>query len=347
MSAVTFADANPVLATLFNDRIANQINRCVVLGQLLDVRPGQGKNLSWVNRFGTATVSGAVISDGADVSTYNNDTRVASVLQYGTYHDAFAVTGKAMAAARAAGNPMQMAALLVEELSNSAERLARVIGSDIYVGSGATDYIHGLFASGIPAIGDVGSYTGVSRVTYAQWKGTVIDAGSAPMSFDFLRELRRKIFIASGLKPDIFVCDPVQHERIGALHQAQRRYVQEVRRNDGMIIKLDGGYQILEFDGILVVEDPLCPAGTFIALNSQFTYLSQLGDAPDMVARALGMLQLGGTPEEQFGSKKMGLTARINPLAVTGDALKYQLICYPQLACERPNTCGYITNLAQ
>lgn len=344
---IHFSDIDAALASYFYDDISMQINRAVVLGQVLDVRGGTGKNIQWLARLGTATPTTAVIPDGDDVTVFNADSKVPAVLQYGTYHDAFALTGKAMAAARAAGNPAELAALLVENMGESIERLARAIAQDVYTGDGSTDTIWGLHDSTTPAIGDdTGTYAGISRTTYAQWKGNVVDAAGANLSFTLLRDLRRKISVASGEKPDIWVCDPIQHEKLGLLYQAERRYTDEVRRNDGAKIKLDGGYQVLEFDGVAVIEDPIHPAGTFSALNSRHVYLTQMADSPDAMNQAMGMVQLSGTPEEQFGAGKMKLSARINPLARSGDSFKYQLICYPQLVVRRPNSCGFIKNLA-
>lgn len=345
MALITQAVINTALATLFEDEVANQINRAVVLAQILDVRPGTGKNISWIVRTGTATPTGAVIADGADVSVYNNDTKAPATLNFGTYHDAFSITGKAMASARAAGNPRELAALLMDEMGDSVERLARAIASDVYLGTGATDYIHGLLDSTVPAIGDTGTYAGIVRGSVAQWKGNVLDAASAGLSFPLLRQLRRTIYTACGRKPDLYICDPIQHEKLGLLYQGERRYIQDVRTAMGTI-KLDGGYQVLEFDGVPVVEDSTCPASTFVALNTRAVHLTQLTDAPEVMARSMGSVQLAGTPEEQLGAGKMKLSARIQPLALTGDAFKFALYCYPQVVVKSPNTCGYIENLA-
>lgn len=346
MAQVAFATIESVLADLFYDDISNQINRAVVLAQVLDVKPGTGKNIQWVAKTGTATPAGAVIADGADVATFNNDTKSPAVLQFGTYHDAFALTGKALAAARAAGNPAELAALLVDELGDSVERLARAIGEHVYTGTGATNTIHGLHDATVPAIGETGIYAGINRATVTQWQGNVVDAAAANLSFAHIRQLRREIYVASGEKPDLFITDPVQHEKLGALYQQERRYVDQIRRADGTVIKLDGGYQVLEFDGIPVIEDTQHPAQKFTALNTRHVYLTQLPDSPDAVNRAMGSVGLAGTPEEQYGAGKIKLAARIQPLAITGDAFKFQLILYPQLVVRRPNSCGYITNLA-
>lgn len=353
MATVAFSTIEATLADLFFDDVANQINRSVVLAQVLDVRPGTGKNIQWSARTGTATPSTAVIADGADVSTFNNDTKSPAVLQYGTYHDAFAITGKAMAAARAAGNPAELAALMVDELGDSVERLARAVANDVYVGTGATDNMHGLYSSlgagTVDAIGDTGIYAGINRASVAQWQSNVIDAGLADFSsnaFTLMRQLRRSIYVSSGERPDIFITDPVQHERLGLAYQAERRYTDTVRRNDGSVIKLDGGYQVLEFDGISVIEDVLHPVQKVTALNSRHVFLTQLADSQDALNRAMGTVRLAGTPEEQFGQQQTGLYARIQPLAITGDAFKYQLILYPNVVVKRPNACGVITNLA-
>jgi hypothetical protein len=353
MALVEFSTIDATLAELFFDEIANQINRAVVLGQVLDITPGTGKNIQWSVRTGTATPTTAVIADGADVSTFNNDAKSPAVLQYGTYHDAFSVTGKAMAAARAAGNPAELAALMVDELGDSVERLARAIANDIYVGTGATDNIWGLYGSlgagTVDAIGDTGVYAGVDRGSVAQWQGNVVDALGVDFqanAFSLMRNLRREIYTASGERPDIFVTDPAQHEKLGLAYQAERRYTDEVRRADGTVIKLDGGYQVLEFDGIPVIEDVLHPVQKVTALNSRHVKMSQLIDSPDVMNRAMGTIALAGTPEEQLGQGKMKLYARIQPLAVTGDAFKYALYVYPQLCVKRPNSCGFLENLA-
>jgi hypothetical protein len=114
----------------------------------------------------------------------------------------------------------------------------------------------------------------------------------------------------------------------------------------GETIKLDGGYQVLEFDGIPVVEDAQAPAQTMMFLNTRYLYMSQLPDPSTMLNQSMGNLQLAGTNEEQFGDSPIKLTARILPLAKTGDKYKFALYCYPQLVARRCNVHGSIINLA-
>ena len=346
MAQSTLSGIAGVLATLFENEIQWQINRSVVLSQLLPISAGTGKNIQWVARFGTATPGGAVIADGANVSVFNTDTKKAAVLQYGTYHDAFDITGKARAGAMAAGNPQELADLFGEEIMESITRLAKAIAVDVYTGTGATDTIHGLLHSS-GGVSATGVYAGIDRAVDTQWAANEMNNGGVlrPLSFDLMRQMRRLIYTASGERPDLIVTDPIQHEAYGRLFGADRRYVDQVRMR-GDVIKLDGGYQVLEFDGIPVVEDINHPAGKMTFLSTRYVHLKQLPHAPDGINQSTGMVPLVGTPEEQFGAGKSVLSARILPLAVTGDSYKFQLITYPQVQVKRPQACGVIEDLA-
>lgn len=347
MATFDFATLSSALATLFEDRIVMQINRSVVLANLLPVTPGTGKNIQWVARFGNTT--GAVIGDGVDIGTYNSDNKVPAVLQFGTYYDAFQLTGKARAAAAAAGNPQELVDLFAEEIEESVQRLALKIAIDTYTGTGATDNMNGLLsASGAaPAIGATGTYAGINRGTYAQWAASVEANGGVPrpLSLQVMRDLRRDIYTACGEKPDLIVTDPIQHEAYGNLLGDKRRYIQDVLLR-GQSIKLDGGYQVLEFDGVPVIEDVNHPAGQMTFLNSRYCSYKQLPSPSDNLNMGRGNLALHGTPEEQYGQQNMKLTARVQPLAITGDSLKFALYAYPQIQLKRPNSAGSIQDLA-
>ena len=344
MADVTFALLTDSLLKRFASRVTSQINRATVLPQLIPSLPNTGQVIQWDVRFGTAT--GSVIADGADVSVFNNDDKIPAILQYGTYNDAFAVTGKVLAAARVAGNPEQLMNLFLDELDNSAERLAKIVSQDIWIGSGAADTIHGLLATAGGLL-DTGVYAGIDRAVRTQWQGNVLANGgiARPLSLALMREMRRTIYVASGLKPDLIVCDPAQHEEYGKLLATERRYVDEVRLR-GNTIRLDGGYQVLEFDGIPVIEDVDCPAGNMVFLNSRHVFMGQMLDQANEVNQSRMLSRLQGTEEEQFGRGDLGLSARINRLAKTGDKEKFQLIMYPQICVKRPNATGVIADLA-
>lgn len=340
------ASIQSALATYFYETVTQNINRATVLGQILPRRPGTGQNIQWDAQFGTAAPTTAVITDGADVSVYNADTKVPAVLQYGTYHDAFAVTGKAMAVASAAGNPSQLANLVGDELKDSAQRLAKVISSELYVGPGTANRIHGLLDAAGP-LSATGTYAGLARGTYAQWASNEIDGSAlayATLGFKkALRALRTACYVASGEKFDVFVCDPATHALIGEEYNTERRWVDQIRLARGTI-KLEGGYNVLEFDGIPIIEDADCSADTICALNTNHVFLTNLQDNMNQFNSRVGFVPLMGTPEEHYGTGSPFLMAGLVRLAVTGDAHKFANYVWPQLVCRRPNAVGKITS---
>jgi hypothetical protein len=344
MANVDFAAIAATLAEIFEDEIVSQINRATVLLQVLPVGNGAaGQNIKWSVRFGTAT--GAARGEGLDVVTFNNDAKVPATLDYGTYDDAFSMTGKAMALALNTRNPAELSNLFLDELGDCVERLAKGVAIDLYTGTGATDHIHGLVATG-GAILDTGTYAGIDRAVRTQWRGTVMSNSGVgrALTFDLMREMRRRVYQASGLKPDLIVTTPEIHEKYGKLFGQQRRYVTEITMR-GQSIKLDGGYQMLEFDGIPVLEDVDATTGDMLFLNTRYVRVLQVPSEVNEVNQSMAVIGLAGTPEEQMGQPSQKLRARINPLGRAGDTYKFQLILYPQLQCKRPNSCGVIRDI--
>ena len=339
-----------VLATLYRDKVVNQINRSCVQPQLFPVRNGTGKNISWDVAFTNASgYTNGPVADGATVSVYNSDTKVPAVLQYTSYIEAVSVGGRAQAAAASAGNPMAFANLLGYEILEAARRLALKISQDFYTGTGATNQLQGLYSTTGTTYGALigsGTYAGISRSTYSEWACNV-DAGSSvnrELTVDLMRTMRRTIYTASGMKPDLIITDPIQFEKYARTFGPNRRYLPEVTMR-GQKIVLDGGFSALDFDGIPVVEDVNHPAGKMSFFNTNYCYISQLPYSPEM-ADGGGDMMLSGTPEEQFGEGNIKLSAKFLPLARVGDAKNIELVCYPQIVVERPNTCGSITYLA-
>lgn len=347
MATVTYSAVQTSLATLFGDTITKAINRSIVFAQIATVRKGRSHNINWAAKFGLAEAADPTFNDGADLSTFNNDTRLPATLGYGRYHDAFSVTGFARAVARATGNPAQMADLFGDELVDSVERLARGIARDIYTGTGATNKVHGMFAT-VPALGDTGTYAGIDRAAQAQWAGSVLDATAAPaLTHDWIRKLIDAIYVKSGKRLDLFLSNSALYERLGLTYGANRRYLQmaQISRADGQKITLDGGFEALEFDGRPCIKDVQCPGGKFIGLNMREVFIDQLPDTVDDINRATGFAQLKGTEEYQLGPGEMKMSARVQPLATTGDAVKFALISYLQFVNRDPRCSGYIDNL--
>lgn len=366
MADITKAAIASALSQRFMDRIASTINRTVLLAQIAPVKNdrGQGQNVQWDAKFGTAV--GAAIADGANVSAFNNDDKVPAVLQYAVHHDAFKLTGLARAVAAAAGNPAELSDLWMDALGDSVQRQAKGISQQLYLGDGTASpqKLHGLApASGVAAIGDTGVYATIDRAARTAWQSNVIDAtafdavnnptgrfgltvsgDSAPQGIKMMRASGRGIYEASAEPYDVIVCSPVLHEAYGLASHAERRWVDQVRTANGLV-KLDAGYQVLEFDGRVMIQDNDCPADEMLFLNSQHMHIQQLPDRSDRVNGAMGMASLAGTDDEFLGSGKTKLQARIQPLHVQGDAFPFALYSYLQLCVKSPNRFARITGL--
>lgn len=351
MSTVNLAGISSALATIFEDKIATQFNRSVPLLQMLPYESGRSQNLTWDVEYGDGQPGSSTIADGADVTVFNNDTIKPAVLQWGTYSEAFAITGKALSAAMGTGSPAELGALLAEKMDRAVTRLTQNIGKDIYSGTGSDSIIGLVAAAG--GLMDAGTYAGIDRSVGADapWKGNVIANGGTPRAntIALMRQTKRTVYVESGEMPDLIVCDPTQHDTYGLLLGASRQFRQDVYVR-GQKITLDGGYGALEFDGIPVIMDKNCPAGQMLFLNTRHVRVRQLVDF--VAAAGLpgeqgkgGLVRLYGTPEAQLGATMTALTARINALAVGGDAFKVQLVLYPQVQVRRPNACAVLADL--
>lgn len=339
--AMTVAALAGLLAEVFDDQIRSQINRTTPILQLLPSRPvGASKNIQWDAKLGNAGTGAAVIADGTAPSSFLSDTRKAASLDFGTYHGAFSVTPKAIAFAKAARNPAELSSIFMDELGDAVERLAVDVAVDVYAGAGGLNQIAGLGLG----VDSTGVYAGIDRAVDTQWAASEIDntVSTNPLVTD-MRALRTAIYKASALPVDLIVCDPDTFEKY-ANSFTDRRYVDEVQLR-GQRIRLDGGFSMLEFDGIPLVQDIRCQANTMYMLNTNHVTLHQLSDPNDMGNQG-SLMRVSGEMDRHQGIGGGGITARFIPLAFDGGAYKFALYCYPQLAVRRPNACGKIINVA-
>lgn len=342
---VSYSDVAAALTVKFRDEIENQINRAAVALIVLPKKnaDGDGKDIRWVATFGTAV--GAARAEGADVVTFNADTKVPAQLDYGNYDDAFSLSGKAIRAAAMAGNPAQLASLFREYIEDSQERLAKGIAGDVYNGVGSGGAMLGMLATAGP-LSATGTYATINRSTYPQWAANVYgnNGSPRPLSKALMRRVRRGIYTASGRKPNLILCSPAVHEAYGNTFNMERRYLQEITLG-GQKITLDGGYAVLEFDNIFVVEDVDCTDGKMLFLDTTSIAIRQL---PDVGAGnpSMEMVDVAGTPESQFGSTPTQLSARVNFLQRNGDKVNFQLITYVGLQFRRCNAQGSLNDIS-
>lgn len=352
---VDLARITDALPTLLADKVIPQMNRSAPELQLIPFKAGAHKNLTWDVEFKNAAEStNSALAEGADVSTFGDDDIVPATLNWCDYSEAIAVTGKALSAARGSaggtGGASELQDLWTHKTMGAIRRLAKNLGRDFWTGPGTGNRMLGLYGgatltAGAP-LSNAGTYAGIDRAAYAEWKANVLLNGGVarPLSFDLMREMRKMIYDACGEMPDLIMCDSTQHEAYGKLFGDQRRYVQEVTIR-GQKIVLDGGYRALEFDGIPIIASVNHPAGYMTFLNTNYVKLSALDDMPTEANRSPRMIQLQAMPEEQLNSGATPFRARLNPLAVNGDLYPIQMILYPQIYVERCNAFGVLGDL--
>lgn len=353
MASIALSDITSALATLFEDQLVAQWNRAVVLTKLLPVVQGSAQNINWdiKGTDGSVAHGSSMIAEGATVSTFSDDALTKATLSFTNYYDAFGISGLAMNAAAATGNPAGLADLFGEKFMDSVTRLAKNLNQEWYTGTGASNHIAGLVDPTNGALKASGTYAGVAKGSVTLFQGNELANGGSPrpLSFQIMRDTIRSVYVASGTTPDLIVCDPIQFARYGMLFGEQRRYMAEMTTAGGTY-KLDGGFKALEFDGIPVVQDKDASAGQMLFLNTNHVRIQQL---PDMLADAnqpgaigkAAKLKLTGTPETQLGAGNTSLTARLLPLAIVGDNYTFQLVIYPQLQVRRPNSCAMLVDL--
>jgi len=343
--AVDLAAIANTLATIFEEQITSQINRASVGLQLLQVGPGEGKNLQWSARFGTDVSS--FRADGADLvpADFKNDAKVPANLDYGTYDAPFSMTGKAIAAAMATGNPQELENLFADEMGDAVERLAKGINADLWTGAGAAEQIVGMYSTSGP-LDTTGVYAGIDRAAQAQWASNELANGGVPraLTFDLMRDTLDAIYTASGENTDLIVTGPALWSKFSKLFGNERRWQQDVTIR-GRRITLQGGHNALEFDGIPVVRDVDHPSTAMSFLATRHIKMCQMPDRISEVNQSMGMIGVQGTPEMDMGPQMTGLVARINPLGRNGDSYRFQLILYPQLKVRRCNAQGSLVDL--
>jgi hypothetical protein len=344
MAAETFTTLSGALNRIFEGDLASQINRSVVAAGLIPKKSLSSFQVAWDARVGTTAATAE--SDGASISTYNSDTKVPATLPVATYQDAFKINGRLSAAVQAAGTEA-IRDLYAEHVMESLERVASKINADIHSGTGSTSEpitIAGL--NQVALLADTGTYANVSRNTYAQWKSNVLSNSGTPraLTVQLMRDMMRTIYVASGGRPNLITCDPVTYEYYGLTFGPYRQWVDEVNVG-GETVKLDAGFKALSFDGIPVVQDRDCVAGTMNFLDTNNNVMMRtLAPTPMQMGAASGQAEAQGSPSFD-ASGGTGIRARIQQLSNDGDFAVFQVLTYLQLQVRSPSKCGVIKDL--
>ena len=346
MATQTLGDFSDALSQLFAPLLVRQMNRKTVLASLLRKMPGSGKNMAWDVTFDAQT-GGSTYTEGADVGAgdLQNDLEEDAILGWAQYRRAFGISGLALAAASSSiGNAREYLDMIVKKALDSSSRLISDINSDLYVGTGA-----GLTAVGLdPALAVSGTYATIDKGVQTEWQGNVDDNSGTPRALtkSLLDALERSIYTASGMSPGLIVTTPAVANKYEALLDAITRQMLEqgelspIVRNMGAPTINENGFTGLHYKGIPIHRDKDCPAGKLYMLNPDHIELEVLTQARQNTSVSFVERMLS----DEKGNAS-GMMGRLEALAKTGDADKFQVKIYFQQKVDRPNAHGVIEDI--
>jgi len=338
-SPQTFAAVTVALAQKYRNEIVRQVNRRSALLRLLQIRPNEtGKNVAFdVEADGMFAEN---FSDGADVADFGSDAMAPVTLNFALLRANFRVTDQARAAARRTGNPQGAVDLLMRNATNAVTKLTSRINAQLYTGTGTSNQIAGLTAT---ALKDDNTYGGIDRTdpANAYWRSNVIDAAGAALTISRIRNaVGDTIYTASGEQPTIGVVSPALFNYIGSLYDSNRRYQTDVTvQTPRGAVKLDSSLGVIDVEGLVLVKDKDCPSGRIVFLNPEHVFIEYLPLIPDEIIPE-DLIQMGAN--DGMGAIPLGM--HLKRLATTGASSKFSLQTYLQLAVDKPNSCGVLTN---
>lgn len=359
MSQLLYSGLTTVLATLFDDNVAEQFNRSAVLASWLPQSATRGRNVNFAVRAGDGQVASSSIylAEGADVTAFDYDTKVKASLEFADVSAAFNISGKALDAAWASGDPLELENLFAEEMLDCSHRLASNLNKELYVGDGgvvsSAQTIQGLIGDGYAGTsGWIGTanVAGINRGTYTSMVPTILSNSGTPrnVSLALLNQLQMGAYVRSGSDLDAFVCDATQWANIQALYTATTTQFVVPASEGTKKLTYNAGAQTLAYAGVPIIKDKDCPAGIVIGLSRKAVSMRSMAMAPQGMSfnnTSAGMMKLRATQESQFQSEDAGIDVKLHQLATSGDYVKFQMIARPQLVVSRPNACGLLTDL--
>lgn len=335
------------LSQTFAPKLARQFNRMSVLAAALPTEASSnGKNVGWDVELSGATAGSYAEGDDVASGELNVDVAVPAMLSWGHYRAAFQISDTQFdAAARSIGSADELVALFEERIMSTGMKLASVINSDLWSGDG-TDGSSNPNIVGVQggALETSGFYANIDRSSYAEWKGNVKANGgiARALTVDLMDQMDADIFTASGVRPNLIVCDPATFRKYKGLFESVRR-VEGV----GPISRYDTSTSELFYQGIPILRDKDAPAGTMTFLNTNLcskVYLPSSAQSLQDVWKAREVEGVGGNGQGEENAT--GLPFVIVPLARSGDSSKFMIKCVLNLKVSRPNSMGYIKDIS-
>jgi hypothetical protein len=345
MALEQLTNISSALAELFDPIVQRQMNRKAVLLSRLPKQPGRGKTCAWDVEFSGAAAD--TYTEGADVgaSDMATDIKDPATLAWGFYRSSFGVSGLAKAVAMSSNtSPEELQALIGDDLVGSASKLASVINTKLYVGSG-TGHVIGLDS----AIAATGTYAGVNKATRTEWAGNVLSNSGTKRALTkaLLDELEQKIYDASGEMPDLYITTSKIARKYEALFdQVQRTVIVNDLSSAGPAGRgpdwdVANGETGFNYKGHPLLRDKDCKAEHFFMLNSNYV---QVQAVPQVLADDTGV-RAEIIPLRDEKGNLVGLPVHYQKLAKTGDSDRFSLVVYVQLRVKRVNANGFINDI--
>lgn len=346
MALETLAAVSAALSQTFEEQFVRQYNRLAVAAALIQAERGQGKNAAWDVEFSGAQADAVQEGSDVDESEFTTDQPVPAVLGWSTYRQSFKLSENEIdAAASSVGTPEVLLDMFGERVLNAHHKLCSRINVDIFSGTGTN-------AKGVPTLVGIyggpieptGVYATIDRGQFPEWAGNVLANGGVqrPLTLDLMAQLEQNVFTACGEPPNLVLASAGVVRKYENFFESIRRVVSDGRGP----MEFGAGAASLFYKGMPVIRDRNGPPGRLAMVNTGYLRMKFLphinpGDAVGysesrLVSSSGGAVQMA-----------TDIPARIVLLAKTGDSVKASVKTVIQLVLKRPNSCGYIADIAE
>lgn len=350
----TISGLSNILTYQFGPELHRQWNRSIVLGSMIDVKPGAGRDCSWAVAFSGAVAD--VASEGEDVadSELTNDTSEDAHLSWATYRSSFQISEQAIdAAASSNGDPEVLMDQFGELVMNAGAAIAKKIEADLVTGTGTRSLraqtintIVGFLGGAIEASG---AYAGLDPATYTEWAANVYENSSVdrPLTGELLAQAARGVFDDTGVQFRGFIATT---QAIADKYEAL--WAQRLQTAAGG--RADIGATDLAWRGRPIVTSADITSGSALLIDPgevEIRFLpfrlEKYGTTREQALRFMAEVRrVAGTAD----GKSFNLTdlpLRIAILGKEGDSVKAELRTTVQLVVKRRNRIARIGDIAE
>jgi hypothetical protein len=346
MALETLAAVSAALSQTFEEQFYRQYNRLAVAASLIQAERGQGKNAAWDVEFSGAQADAVAEGSDVDETEFTTDQPVPAVLGWSTYRQSFKLSENEVdAAASSVGTPEVLLDMFGERVLNAHHKLCSRINVDIYTGTGTNQ-------KGVPTLVGLyggpmeptGSYATIDRGQFPEWAGNVLANGGVPrpLTLDLLAQMEQNIFTACGEPPNLILASAGVLRKYEGFFESVRRVISDGRGP----MDFGAGAANLFYKGMPIIRDRNGPPGRLAMINANYLRIKYLPHVNPGDAVGYGESQLTSS---SGGAVQMAtaIPARIVLLAKTGDNVKASVKTVIQMCLKRPNSCGYIADIAE